>query len=50
MEKDYSAGASGVGMGQKKLETELTLREGHVMWDLNGIASPRWRGVQQATR
>lgn len=28
--------------GDSKLETELTIREGKVVWDLNGIASPRW--------
>jgi len=28
--------------GTEKLETELTLRRGRVVYDLNGIASPRW--------
>ena len=28
--------------GTQKLEAELTLREGRVVWDLNGIASPMW--------
>ena len=28
--------------GTQKLETELTLREGRVVWDLNGIASQIW--------
>lgn len=28
--------------GDEKLETELTLREGRVVYDLNGIAAPRW--------
>jgi len=28
--------------GNQKLETELTLRDGRVVWDLNGLASPRW--------
>ena len=28
--------------GTQKLETELTLRAGRVVWDLNGIASPKW--------
>ena len=28
--------------GNQKLETELTLRAGRVVWDLNGIASPKW--------
>lgn len=29
-------------LGDKKLECELTLREGKVVWDLNGISSPMW--------
>lgn len=28
--------------GNYRLETELTLRDGRVVWDLNGIAAPRW--------
>ena len=28
--------------GTQKLETELTLRGGKVVWDLNGIAAPMW--------
>jgi dihydroorotase len=28
--------------GDQKLVCELTLREGKVVWDLNGIASPEW--------
>ncbi|MEX1212890.1 MAG: amidohydrolase/deacetylase family metallohydrolase [Balneolaceae bacterium] len=28
--------------GNEKLEAELTLRAGRVVWDLNGIASPQW--------
>ena len=28
--------------GDKKLECELTLREGKVVWDLNGISRPEW--------
>jgi dihydroorotase len=28
--------------GNKKLETELTILNGRVMWDLNGKASPEW--------
>jgi len=28
--------------GTRKLEAELTLRAGRVVWDLNGIASQRW--------
>ncbi|MEN8203104.1 MAG: amidohydrolase/deacetylase family metallohydrolase [Bacteroidota bacterium] len=29
--------------GTKKLECELTLREGKVVWDLNGISLPEWK-------
>jgi dihydroorotase len=28
--------------GTRKLECELTLREGRVVWDLNGIAARAW--------
>jgi dihydroorotase len=28
--------------GDKKLECELTLREGNVVWDLNGISMQEW--------
>ena len=28
--------------GNRKLECELTLREGQVVWDLNGISRPYW--------
>jgi len=28
--------------GDQKLQSELTLREGRVVWDLNGLASSRW--------
>jgi dihydroorotase len=28
--------------GKQKLICELTLREGKVVWDLNGTASPEW--------
>ena len=28
--------------GDQKFEAELTLREGRVVWDLNGLASPHW--------
>ncbi len=31
--------------GDKKLECELTLREGKVVWDLNGISLPEWEKV-----
>jgi dihydroorotase len=29
-------------IGDQKLECELTLREGVVVWDLNGISKPMW--------
>ncbi|WP_242157982.1 amidohydrolase/deacetylase family metallohydrolase [Aestuariivivens sediminis] len=29
-------------MGNQKLICELTLREGEIVWDLNGMASPLW--------
>jgi dihydroorotase len=29
--------------GSQKLEAELTLREGRVVWDLNGISATVWR-------
>lgn len=35
--------------GNQKLEAELTLRNGRVVWDLNGIASQRWEDIQQQT-
>lgn len=31
--------------GHQKLECELTLRDGKVVWDLNGIAAPDWETV-----
>lgn len=32
--------------GDQKLEAELTLRAGKVVWDLNGIAAPVWDAAQ----
>jgi dihydroorotase len=29
--------------GQRKLECELTVRDGEVVWDLNGISRPDWK-------
>ncbi|MFI5193233.1 MAG: amidohydrolase/deacetylase family metallohydrolase [Chitinophagales bacterium] len=29
-------------MGKEKLQAELTIRAGKIVWDLNGIASPLW--------
>jgi dihydroorotase len=28
--------------GDKRLETEMTIRAGRVVWDLNGLNSPYW--------
>lgn len=33
-------------MGTQKLECELTVREGRVVWDLNGISRPDWDKMQ----
>ena len=32
--------------GTQKLEAELTIRDGRVVWDLNGIAAPMWDEVK----
>jgi dihydroorotase len=37
--------AAGRMPGKMKLECELTLREGKVAWDTNGISYPRWEDV-----
>ncbi len=29
--------------GKQKLECELTLRKGQIVWDLNGISRPAWK-------
>jgi dihydroorotase len=34
--------AGGKLVGDQKLECELTVRAGQVVWDLNGIAAPMW--------
>jgi len=31
--------------GTQKLETELTVRGGKIVWDLNGISTPSWESV-----
>ena len=28
--------------GTQKLETELTIRAGKIVWDLNGLSAPMW--------
>jgi dihydroorotase len=35
--------AGGKLVGDRKLECELTVRAGQVVWDLNGIAAPLWQ-------
>ncbi len=35
-------------MGKRKLEAELTLRAGRIVWDLNGLSAPLWESeIQQ---
>jgi dihydroorotase len=36
--------------GTRKLTCELTLREGKVVYDLNGISRPDWRTLPQGYR
>ena len=31
--------------GDRKLECELTIKAGQVMWDLNGISRPAWTAM-----
>jgi dihydroorotase len=38
----YTDVEGGKMMGTQKLECELTVREGHVVWDLNGISKTPW--------
>ena len=33
--------------GTQKLEAELTLRAGRIVWDLNGISTPLWNAGNQ---
>jgi dihydroorotase len=35
--------------GPWKLECELTIREGAVVWDLNGISRPEWKVSEKST-
>lgn len=39
--------AGGRRMGTQKLEAELTVREGRVVWDLNGISHKDWKELTQ---
>ena len=41
----YIDTAPGKLMGRMKLECELTVRDGKVAWDTNGISYPRWEDV-----
>lgn len=34
-------------MGSEKFEAELTVRGGEIVWDLNGLAAPRWDGASR---
>ncbi|MEX2574568.1 MAG: amidohydrolase/deacetylase family metallohydrolase [Balneolaceae bacterium] len=36
--------------GSQKLETELTVRAGRIVWDLNGLSSPVWNSRTGLTR
>ena len=29
-------------LGEQKLECELTIRAGQIVWDLNGLSRPMW--------
>ena len=29
--------------GNRKLEAELTIRAGKIVWDLNGLAAQKWK-------
>ena len=31
--------------GNRKLEAELTIRAGKIVWDLNGIAAKQWKRI-----
>jgi dihydroorotase len=35
-------GGRNLKKGDKKLDVELTIRSGSILWDLNGIASAEW--------
>lgn len=35
-------------LGDQKLECELTVKAGQVMWDLNGISRPLWTDVKES--
>jgi dihydroorotase len=39
--------AGGKMLGEQKLECELTVKGGQVVWDLNGISRPLWSNMPQ---
>jgi dihydroorotase len=42
--------AGGKMMGDEKLECELTVKAGQVVWDLNGISRPLWSDITEPNR
>ncbi len=36
--------------GSQKLEAELTIRSGRIVWDLNGIGSPLWNAIPEGSK
>lgn len=36
--------------GSQKLEAELTIRSGKIVWDLNGIGSPLWNAIPAGSK
>ena len=36
--------------GSQKLEAELTIRSGRIVWDLNGIGSPLWNAIPAGSK
>jgi dihydroorotase len=36
--------------GTQKMDAELTLRAGKIVWDLNGVSGPIWDSPQALTR
>jgi dihydroorotase len=42
--------AGGKLLGEQKLECELTIKGGQVMWDLNGLTRPLWTDLKDGSR
>jgi dihydroorotase len=42
--------AGGKLLGDQKLECELTVKGGQVMWDLNGISRPLWMEIPETNK